>query len=1129
MKCNRRIAAGLMSLTAGLMLATSSVNAQQSSTTGTIRGRVTTTGGQPVPGAQITARNVPTGVTRGTLSDADGRYAIPLLQPGGPYTVAVTSIGYRDAQQTDVMANSGSVTPVNFLLEVQAVRVNEISVVASAPRVDIGEGGVATRVGTAKVENLPVAGRDFTDFLNLSPLVSPQPGIGTGGQFSVAGARTSGTNVQIDGADANNIYFGENRGSSRSPFAFSLESIKEFQLITNGYDVEYGNYQGGVVNAVTKTGTNTFGGTAFYYRREQGLTAKDFNDVKPAEYNVHQFGASASGPIMKDKLHFFASADLQRKSQPIYASVPVSGAPTLNGDSLAKVISALQSRYGVTDASSLFGTFSQDQNNTVLFGRIDWTLNDKHRLTLRQNYSDFTQTNDRLSATEAITNTGPFKDKVYSTVGELNSVFRGNMFNTLRFQYSYEDRPRPPSDKYGWLPQINIAGVGNPGSSATIFFGGDGVIFRNRLEENKLQLIDNFNYRYGMHGFKLGGNVLMGSNVNTFWNGGNGTFVFNSLLDFQNGVVNRYTRNLRACPVAYTTNAVGENVICPQYDVPLAEFDYTEYALYAQDDIQLTDKLLVTAGLRYSGTTYPDEPVAIQMVQDTFGRNTSVLPSFTGWSPRLSFTLDLGEQERVIRGGIAMLVGRAPTVLAGNAISTERTILSLSCTAAGSVPTLNQQTLAEMIANTAGERNPAACRSGAALTGRPEYTMFSEDFELPKTLKASIGYEHLFKSNTKLAVDGIYSKSTNQFTVKDLNLGARVCQGGATASVRDRSPDDVSPCFVLNSEANRPVYAPRSGTGAFGFSGTNGGTSTAERSDAFGRNTIGTISRTYLNESDGEAESYTGQITVEQDIARRLNLGVGYAYVHSYDNSSFSCCTSNEGFSGEATASSPNLIGDIGDDDALWGPSRFERRHTVTANFLWRAPYGVRLNGIWRSQSGTPFTPVVNGDVNGDGQAFNDRAMISHTLQWNDPAVDPARLDTLMNRWDCLREQRGRIATRNSCRNPWWHSLDLRLAKEIHTVRGQRAELLVDLFNVLNGLNKDWGRYMQVTGFQTDLLTPRRFDATTGAVVYSVNWSPATPASGNTPARAESGFGVLTPVGFDPYQFQAQIGVRYRF
>jgi outer membrane receptor for ferrienterochelin and colicin len=1089
-------------------------SAQQGTTTGTFRGRVTTAEGQPVVGAQVVARNIATGGTRGALTDAEGRYAIPLLQPG-PYTLRVTSIGYAEVERTGINASAGVVSTIDFTAAVQAVAVEGVTAVGT--RADLGQTGVATRVGTEQVENLPVAGRDFTDFLNLSPLVSPQPGIGTGGQFSIAGQRTSGTNVQIDGTDANNIYFGENRGSSRTPFAFSLESIREFQLITNGYDVEYGSYQGGVVNAVTKGGGNNWSGTGFYYRRGEGLTSNDFLGAPPRDYQVNQFGASLSGPVMQDKLHFFLSADVQRKEQPIFATVPVLGTSAVTQDSLNRVIAALETRYGLENAARYFGTFPQEENNTVLFGRVDWTINPDHRLTLRQNYSNFVQTNDRLSATEAITNSGDFKDKTWSTVGELNSVFSDNMFNTFRFQWSYEDRPRPGNDLDGYLPQITINNVGASG----VFFGGDGVLFRNRLEETKLQFIDNFNYRMGSHSLKLGGNVLMGSNLNLFWNGGQGTYTFNSLRDFELGIPNRYNRNLRACLAPLTANAAGQNVICPQYDEPVADFEYTEYSVYAQDDMQLTNRLLITAGLRFQGTTFPDDPGEFAMVRDTFGYSTNVLPKFAGWSPRLSFSYDFGERERVLRGGVALLVGRAPTVLAGNVISTQRTILSLSCTTPASIPTLTAATLQEMRAAGQGLSNPAACVTGAALTGRPEFALFDEDFELPQTWKGSIGYEHLFGTGTRFSIDGIHSRAYQQFTVKDLNLGARACQPSQTAgSFVGRDPQAITPCFTLTGEFNRPVFVP--------VAQYNPRNAAAAGATANNRNTVNAMDRVYYNVSDGEAESWNINVELNQQLlSDRLRIGAAYAWVRAYDNSSFSCCTSNEGWGSELTAGNPNVVGDIGDEEALWGPSRFERRHTFTANFMWRAPIGIRMSGIWRSQSGLPFTPVVNGDVNADGQSFNDRAPISRNLL----LINAAEMDTLnmlINEWDCLEDQLESIAKRNSCRGPWWHSLDLRLSKEISTWRGQRAELLVDFFNVLNGLNSDWGRYMGVFAAQTNLLRPAAtgvFDAPTGRVRYEVNYTAARPAD-NVP---ESGFGVAQPTGFDPFQFQAQLGIRYRF
>jgi hypothetical protein len=1073
-----------------------------------IRGRVTSGAEQPVAGAQVVVRNPTTGFQRGALADVGGRYLIPLLPPGGPYTVSVTSIGFAPAELSGITVTTGDATTANFDLSVQAVRVAGLTVTAGAPRVDASQSGVVARVGTQQIEGLPVAGRDFVDFLNLSPLVSPQPGIGTGGQFAVGGQRTSGTNVQIDGTDANTIYFGENRGSSRTPFAFSLESIKEFALITNGYDVEYGNYQGGVVNAVTKGGTNDVDGSLFYYRRDEALTGKDFTGLDPRDYYVHQFGANVSGPIQRDRLHFFVSADVQRKAQPIFSLVPGLSS-TVTQDSVTRFKNALRNRYGITNPDQYFGTFDQEENNTVLFGRLDWTLNDRHRLTVRQNFADFVQTNDRVNPNEAISNGGKFKDRTYSTVAELNSALSANAFNTLRFQWSYEDRPRPPGEEAGWIPQFTVNNVGGGNG----VFGGDGIIFRNRLEETKVQLIDNFNYRTGRHGLKVGANVLFGSNANTFWLNGNGLYTFTSLTNFENGVINAYSRSLRACRAPLVANAVGELVVCPDYDVPVGAFAYTEYSVYAQDDIEATDRLRLTAGLRFQGTSFADDPQNQQVVADTFGFRNDFMPTFTGVSPRLSFAYDFGRAEQVLRGGVAILVGRAPTVLAGNVIQTERPLLSISCTGNAAAPTLSPATIAEMLAATDGAKNPVACKSGAAPSGRPEFTIFSEDFELPKTLKASLGYEHLFSSDTKIGVDFIYSRSTDQFTVKDLNLGARSCQSSQGAGAfRNRAYENIASCFTLANENNRPVFVPRAGFNPRAvFAG----------STANNRNTIGTFDRVYYNVSDGEAESYNATISLDQRIGGRLNLGASYGWVRAYDNSSFSCCTSNEGFATELTAGNPNVIGDFGDVDLLWGVSRFERRHAITTNFLWRAPYGVLLSGIWRSQSGLPYTPTVDGDVNGDGQSFNDRARIGG-VQFNTPA-DADKFNTLLARHECLQDQQGTIARRNSCRGPWFHSLNMRLSKQFNTVRGQRVEVLADVFNVLNGLSEDWGKWMDVYTASTNLYRAERFDAATGNVVYSVNY---TPASGTTP---ESGFGVARPTGFEPFQFQIQLGARYRF
>lgn len=1052
----------------------------QGVTTGSIRGQVLSSEGAPVANAQVIATNPETGLTRGALSDAQGRYAI-LLLPSGSYTVRASIVGFAEARLANVTVRTGETTPLTVRLVPQTLALEALTVTGErAASTTRAQGGVVSRVRTEQLENLPVQGRDFTDFLNLSPLVSPQPQVGTGGQFSIGGARTSGTNIQIDGADANNVYFGENRGSSRTPFAFSLESVKEFQLITNGFDVEYGNYQGGVMNAVTKGGTNRFQGTVFYYRRDEALTGNDFLDSPPADFKVHQFGVSASGPIARDRLHFFVSADGQKRDQPFFAGDPRVGA--LNPDSVNAFLQILQARYGVADPQQYYGRYLQGQDNLALFGRLDWTINAAHRLTVRQSYSDFEQTNDRIGTTEAQLSGGPFKDRVYSTVAELNSVF-GNTFNTLRLQYSDEDRPRLPNPG-GYIPEVSVALQ----TGQTIRFGGDGIIFRNRLQERKLQLIDNLTLRQGDHTFKLGTNNILANAENTFWLNGNGSYFFSSLNNFRNGVASNYRRSMRACPVPLIANRNGEQVICPEYDVPVSGFDVLEWSVYAQDEWQATEKLQVTAGLRYGGTSFRDEPLRVDTLERTLGVATGVVPDFSGLSPRLSFMYDATDAH-ALRGGVGLLIGRTPLVLAGNVFQTEKLFRQLECTGAG-IPRLD---VGEWLSSPDGQLNPAGCAGGAtARQGVPEFSVFSRGFELPRTLKANLGYEGVLPSGTRFSADVIFSDTRRNFTVLDANLRDSV--------------------FTLTSEAGRPVYVPAARLGG-GFTSTR----QADRSRNVG------FDRVYVNTSDGEARAWNLNFEVDQNLGAVLQVGLRYGYNRASDNGSFSCCTSNEGFTGTPTAGNPNFYGNPGDAErGTWAPSDFERRHVLVANFLWRAPLGFRLNGIFRSQSGTPWTPVVDGDVNGDGARFNDRAFVSRALQFNSPA-DAARFQSVLADFDCIREQEGEIARRNSCRNPGWNSLDLRLSKEVRTFGAQRLELLVDVFNVLNGLNEDWGRYVTVATSSTNLLKAERYDATTGQIVYSVNYDPAAEAG-------QRGFGEARPLPFgDPFQFQVQLGARYRF
>ena len=372
-----------------------------------------------------------------------------------------------------------------------------------------------------------------------------------------------------------------------------------------------------MVNTVTKGGTNEFHGSAFGYFRDQALTANDFSGVEPRDFSVQQFGASLEGPIVRDKAHFLISVDGQQKEQPIFSIVPerwcpegvsASGEPLCVGaaDSIARFKDILNQVYGVPleELEANIGTFEETKEDKMLaaiFGRVDWQLNDRHALILRHNYTNLESLNDRLSDEEARTYGGTFKDESNSFVAELTSVFgdRGQMFNNFRFQWSEEDRPRPANN---FLPEIDV-NVFHADATDVEYFG-DGILFRNRLEESKFQLVDNLTWQLGetgRHTIKAGTNNIFSNIQNLFHLLGTGNYNFDNLADLENRVVDSYTRFVRED---------GES--------PFANFDISEYALYAQDEWQVSDQLLLAMGLRYDTNVFEDPGALAPDLVDAF-------------------------------------------------------------------------------------------------------------------------------------------------------------------------------------------------------------------------------------------------------------------------------------------------------------------------------------------------------------------------------------------------------------------------------------------------------------------------------------------------------------------------------
>ncbi len=1059
-------------------------------TTGQISGRVATATNEPLSDAAVTATNAETGFVRGTLTRANGMFTIALLPPG-IYNVRAASIGHQPHQLSQLRVIAGASTSASFQLQLGVIAIEGVRVVGDSSGIDVTDASVATVVAREDIENLPSLGRDFTDFIALAGVVSPTPETTTGGQFAIAGQRPSQTNVQIDGVDANNSFFGENRGGSRIPFNFSLESIREFQVITNGYDVEYGRYSGGVVNVITRGGTNDFEGTIFGNLRNETLTGPYFTPIvlqgdtvrRPRKYEVMQYGMRLSGPVLRDRLHYLLSADGQRRREPFTPLAPerfLEIGDTVSFDAMNRFVGILESHYGVENASRLFAPFLTTNDVVTLFGRVDYSINRSHRLSLRHNFAAYRNDNETagesfsggLSAVERLENLSN------SLVGELQSALGAKTFNVFRFQYSSEGRPRTAAEQ---RPELQVV---LPGGDL-VRYGGSHIAFQNRLDEYKTQFINNVTHQVGGHALKFGSAALVTRIRNQFAGPqGAGIFHFSNLDDFENYLPASYTRRLRS------------DGLVPRYD-----FRVIEWAVYAQSEWRTTSRLTTTFGLRYDVQSFLDAPRRVPDVEETFGMRTGIAPSDHGnVSPRLSLAYDVwGDGRAVMRAGAGYFYGSIPLVLGGNVAQTELPVLSLICRGSSvandpdAPPSPRDYTSWD---RTGGTSNPIDCAGGAGLSGVPEFSLWSENFDLPETFKANLGWGQQIQPGTRVSVDFVYTRGTKLYTVRDLNL---------------REPQ-----IELVREGGRRVFTPPQF-----FTPRSGAAQTMHRRFA-------DFSNVLVNSNHGLSEATVVTAELVHVLGPRSTVRGSYTFSRAFDNSSFSCCALFAGYTGTRVgAFGPNEVGARGDRDRGWGPGDFDRPHTIVFSGHTQTAFGLRVSALWRVSSGTAWGPQQSGDLNGDGVNFNDRPFIfaPENLPMDPALTAEERLEhreryaSYLRQHPCVGAYVGRIIPRNSCRNPVYNRLDVTVGYALPTLRQQRAEISLDVFNVLNLLNAKWGQYRGVTMARRNLLEPRGF-------VYDQ----VSPDEGVITYRVPATFGERRELGTNlMLQWQMQLSLRYRF
>ncbi len=716
---------------AALLLAPHLLWAQSNVATGQLLGVVTGTDGAVMPGAGITATNADTGLVRRAITDGDGLYRIDYL-PSGTYDVRVDMPGFATEVKKGIGITLGSKVKIDFALKLTKVE-EEIVVTSEAPVIETTNPSVAASVSSTAIQNLPLQGRDFLDFIALTPAAVPD----NVGRTHIGGMRGIQNSFNIDGANDQSSFFGEERGGTRPPFTFSQGAIKELQVILSAYSVQY-NASGGIINAITKSGTNEVHGEVFGYYRDQSFVS-DYADGRSADkFEQKQFGGFLGGPIIKDKLHYFLSYDGQRFTTPTFRKFynfpadRVADWETLTGLSYADEV----------------GTVNQTNDADVFMAKIDWQISENHLLSVRDNYSNQKGENLTSSYTDAgRSNNGLEENKFNSFVATLNSVLSPDSFNEMIFQYAKEERPRTANNTS--IPGVQI------GRYYDAEFGQNNFL-PNYLTEKRYQLIDNYTRYFGAHTMKAGVNFDFIKYDDGFFRYQGGEYMYNSWDDFFAGAPDNYTQAFSDYNGA-------------------VQFDANTYAAYLQDEWRVNPNLTVTYGLRYDlqdqptpKETNPLYPLTGQVPDDT-----------NNIAPRVGFAWDVnGNGKQVLRGGVGMFYDNTPTLLTANALLANgvRVVQVTAYCDSGECPDFPNR-LASM---------------GDLSGGRPNIYVFDPNFENPETLRMSLGYEQEVAADFSLGIDLIYSQTRNLERKQDQNLapnGGVDDAGLPTYNTRANYPD----------------------------------------------------------------------------------------------------------------------------------------------------------------------------------------------------------------------------------------------------------------------------------------------------------------------------------------------------
>lgn len=1045
-------------------------------TDASIVGTVKANDGQLLPGATITARNESTGFKTSTISNINGRFVIQQAPLGGPYTITVSFVGFANQARAGYRLNQGDQLVVNFNLAENTSELQEVRVTENALKSRVDRLGATTAITAANIAKLPVNNRSFTNLLALSPLSN-------GG--SIGGQLPSSTNYLIDGASArNNLTSG---ALGNGPYSLSLEAIREFEVSTNDYDVTKGRQGGGSVSVVTKSGTNTITGTAFTYYNADGLSSpRDIRgNVRRVDFTRFQYGFSLGGPIIKDKLHYFVALDRQTESSPFYiADIRTDADANALGISRAvldSVITIGRQKYGLSNAQQV-GEFNRETVANTLFTRLDWQINGKNTLTIRNNFSNWNnpnsvEDNSQINLFETYSN---FSSRENSTLVSLRSTFRPTLINELKVQYqsatrNYEANSLLPSAN---IPRaiVTVRSILPSGASSnrSVQLGGQRFTPERNLE-NQIQLANTVYWTKDRYNFTFGTDNTLTYLDTYISNEQNGRFIFNNLNEFNNLNPSRYAREV------------------PINGIPSVQQYVLNASLFGQLQFNPRPDVAVQAGLRWDLTSYLTKGDYNPVVEQALGLRTDANP--TDWNniqPRFQLTWNPGNRNRDIFriGGGAFSAYVINYAQVNNIQNSGTKVLATDVTRPTNASQPNLVPRPDFVAY----RNDPSTAPGVINTGTaaPVSTINLNDpnFQVPTIYKANASYSRFLSDNIRLGVNFLYTNTVNNYVYIDQNIVDQ-------------------PAFTLSNEANRAVFVPANTIA------TNSG----QTNNVLGRKTQA-VGRTLMLTNGAKLQTLTFVLDGEMRLPRDGSLAFSYTWNDSKDNTSYNGNVANTSTFRPVKSDPRNL------DEINYSDNQF--RHKLVAYGSTPSVGGVVLSVRFTGLGGTRYSLLVDGDINGDfvGGPGNDNDL-AYVFNPASPEVAQAvrtSMEKVLNNpdnraADYIRSSIGRISDRNGGENPFSGTFDVRLSKVFKTIKTQKLEVSVDVFNFANFLGqtldgvttrgaeatskRNWGGNFNL-GNQT-LLTPSGFNPSTRQYNYRVNENVGVTQKNGTPYSVQLG------------------------